>query len=115
MSTSSTNPVKEEPTDDVDDDGEYVTLTVQHQNKPDFLFKMKRDDPIRKLMIKFCERMKFGDYRQIRFTLDGARIKGDHTPNKLELENGDSIDAWSEQLGAGLIPTFRFCPPNCSI
>lgn len=109
MSTSSTNPVKEEPTDDVD--GEYVTLTVQHQERPDFLFKMKRDDPIRKLMIKICERMLFGDYREIRFTLDGVRIKGDHTPNKLELENGDSIDAWSEQLGAGL----RFWPPNCSI
>lgn len=80
---------------------EMVMLRVQHQGQPDFCFTMKRAEPLRKLMIKFCERVKLGDYREVRFTVDGSRVRGDQTPNELELENDDVIDAWSEQLGAG--------------
>lgn len=75
---------------------EMVTLRVQLQKKPDFLFTMRRDEALRKLMTTFCERLKLGDYREVRFTGDGSRVKGDQTPNQLELQNDDVIDAWSE-------------------
>lgn len=80
---------------------EMVTLRVQHQKNPDFLFSMRRDEALRKLMTTFCERLKLGDYREVRFTVDGVRVRGHQTPNELELENDDVVDAWSEQLGAG--------------
>ncbi|KAK1390204.1 hypothetical protein POM88_018382 [Heracleum sosnowskyi] len=87
---------------------EMVMLRVQLQGKPDFCFTMKRAEPLRKLMITFCERLKLGDYREVRFTVDGSRVRGDKTPNELELENDDVIDAWSELLGAGDYRSLRY-------
>ncbi|XP_017217780.2 uncharacterized protein LOC108195331 [Daucus carota subsp. sativus] len=65
----------------------------------DFYFTMNRDQPLRKLMLAFCERRKQGDYRSLRYHLNGDRIRGHQTPNELELENDDVIDAWIEQMG----------------
>lgn len=71
---------------------------------PDCLIKMKRDVPMRKLMIKYCELMGYGDYHQFRFIFNGRLVKEGDTPNSLELKNGDSIEA---------LPVGK--PPNCSI
>ena len=37
-----------------------------------------------------------------RFIFDGERVKEDDTPESLEMENGDEIDAMVEQTGGGL-------------
>ena len=81
------------------EDDEKVTIKVQKEGMADFYFTMNRDEPLRKLMIAFCERRKLGDYRSLRYHLNGDRIRGHQTPNELELENDDVIDAWIEQMG----------------
>jgi small ubiquitin-related modifier len=35
----------------------------------------------------------------LRFLLDGDRIKGDQTPDDLDLQDGDQVDAVLEQVG----------------
>ena len=35
----------------------------------------------------------------LRFTIDGERIKADHTPKMLELEDGDQIDVSLDMVG----------------
>nr|XP_017216585.1 PREDICTED: putative small ubiquitin-related modifier 8 [Daucus carota subsp. sativus] len=81
------------------EDDEKVTIKVQKERMADFYFSMNRDEPLRKLMIAFCERLSLGDYRSFRYLLNGSRIRGHQTPNELEMENDDVIDAWIDQIG----------------
>ncbi|KAK1390218.1 Ubiquitin-like domain-containing protein [Heracleum sosnowskyi] len=90
-----------------EEEDEKVTLRVQQEGTVDFYFTMKRKDPLRKLMMAYCERRKLGDYRSLRFHLNGDRITGDQTPNQLELENADVIDAWSDQMGGAPFSYFK--------
>ena len=38
---------------------------------------------------------------QVRFVYDGNRLNPTDTPNSLEMEDGDAIDAFLEQIGGG--------------
>ncbi|KIY49607.1 hypothetical protein FISHEDRAFT_72251 [Fistulina hepatica ATCC 64428] len=38
----------------------------------------------------------------LKFTFEGKRIQADNTPGDLDMEDGDQIDAFLEQLGGGL-------------
>ncbi|KAK1380534.1 hypothetical protein POM88_027278 [Heracleum sosnowskyi] len=75
---------------------EFVTLKVKRQGCQDYFCTLKCDEPLEKLMISFCQRYDLGDYKTIQFLKgeDGSRIQGHQTPNQVELENEDVIDAW---------------------
>lgn len=62
------------------------------------LFRVKRTTPMKKVMDAFCNRMgtQNGSYR---FLFDGDRIEDDYTPESLEMEEMDSIDALVTQTG----------------
>lgn len=81
------------------EDDDKVTIRVQKEGSVDFYFTINRDEPLRKLMIAYCERRKLGDYRSLRYHLNGDRVRGHQTPNELELENDDVIDAWTDLVG----------------
>lgn len=87
------------------EDDVTVTLRVQKEGTRDFYYTMKRDEPLQNLMIAYCERRKLGDYRSLRFHVDGDRVVGYHTPRELQLDNGYVIDAWSEEKA--LVDKFR--------
>lgn len=53
---------------------------------------------MRRLMEAFCKRQgKTMD--TLRFLIDGARVGPDNTPDDLDLEDGDVIEAHREQVG----------------
>lgn len=81
------------------EDDVMITLKVQKEGTQDFYYTMKRDEPLQNLMISYCQRRQLGDYRSLRFHVDGDRVRGCQTPKELELENGYVIDAWSELIG----------------
>lgn len=81
---------------------DYIILRVQRGQESDQLFDVKRDSPFLGVMVEYCTRTGMGDYRAIRFTFDGKRVHSYQTPDKLDTEDGDIIDAWFEQIGGAI-------------
>ena len=78
----------------------HVTLKVQREKEYDMIFRIRRNVPIRKLMLAYCDRLGL-DYETIRFTIDGCKVGKDQTADDLKLENDDTIDAFTDQSGGG--------------
>ena len=61
-------------------------------------FKIRRNTALKKLMDAYCKKQ--GVNRQsVRFLFDGAPLDESKTPDDLEMENDDVIDAMIEQTG----------------
>ncbi|KAL4192673.1 hypothetical protein AMTRI_Chr06g195430 [Amborella trichopoda] len=61
-------------------------------------FRIKRSTQLRKLMTAYCDRQSV-DFNSIAFLFDGRRLRGEQTPDELEMEDGDEIDAMLHQTG----------------
>merc|ERR1739845_94294 len=71
---------------------DHISLKVVDQEGNEVYFKIKRSTPLRKLMDAYCQRQaKTSD--SIRFLYDGARVMPDSTPEEMEMEDNDIIDA----------------------
>ncbi|PWA60720.1 ubiquitin-related domain-containing protein [Artemisia annua] len=89
--------VKQEPISPTK--GSYINLKVaSNLNELDPFFRVKRDDPLQQLFIKWSHRANV-DYHTIRFLYDGKRVDRNRTPNQMGMEDGDCIDAMTEQIG----------------
>ena len=61
-------------------------------------FKIRRNTPLKKLMDAYCKKQ--GVSRpSVRFLFDGAPLNEVKTPDDLDIENEDVIDAMIEQTG----------------
>lgn len=91
MSDNENQPKEEKP------DNTHINLKVS-DGSAEIFFKIKRSTPMRRLMEAFCKRQgKTMD--TLRFLIDGARVGPDNTPDDLDLEDGDVIEAHREQVG----------------
>ncbi|CAI0378741.1 unnamed protein product [Linum tenue] len=56
---------------------------------------------MRRLMEQYCVRkqLRGSNIDSVRFVFDGRRVHPDYTPLQLNLEDGDEIDAFLEQIG----------------
>lgn len=70
-------------------------------------FKIKRTTMLKKLMDAYCSRMgtSAGSYR---FLFDGHRINDDDTPESLDMQELDCVDAMVTQLGGDSADDFAF-------
>ena len=75
-----------------------INLKVVAQNGNETFFKMKKKTPIGKLMNAYCQRQGV-NLNAVRFLFDGERLRESHTPEYLEMEDGDVIDVMMEQVG----------------
>ncbi|KAL8530036.1 hypothetical protein ACS0TY_007204 [Phlomoides rotata] len=55
----------------------------------------------RLLMNVYCDRQSV-DFSEIAFLFDGRRLWAEQTPNELEMEDGDEIDAMLHQTGGAV-------------
>ncbi|PWA89547.1 Small ubiquitin-related modifier, SUMO [Artemisia annua] len=78
----------------------YITIKVASQmNELDPYFRVRRDEPLKQLMIRWCARSGVGDYKTIRFLdPEGTRINEKKTADELGIEDGDVIDAMMDQI-----------------
>ncbi|KAH6575524.1 hypothetical protein BASA50_002969 [Batrachochytrium salamandrivorans] len=77
---------------------QHINVKVMAPDQSEVFFKIKRSTPLLKLMNAYCERQ--GKQRQtVRFMYDGHRVEEHATPDQLDMEDGDAIDAMVEQLG----------------
>lgn len=64
-------------------------------------FRVKRDTPLRRVFEGFCKRTG-KDIKSLRFLYEGERINEDDTPQSLDMENEDLIEALNQQVGGSL-------------
>lgn len=82
---------KEEPSET------HINLKVS-DGVGEIFFKIKRTTPMKRLMDAFCKRQG-RSLDSVRFLIDGTRINADSTPQELDMEDGDVIEAHREQTG----------------
>jgi hypothetical protein len=92
------SPVPPRPETDVKSEVAQVSLKVVNAEGNEVYFKIKRSTPLRKLMDAYCK--KTGqDRRAVRFLYDGKVLDEAKTPDELEMDDDDVIDAMVEQVG----------------
>eukprot|EP01092_Planopodium_desertum_P006786 TRINITY_DN277_c0_g1_i1.p1 TRINITY_DN277_c0_g1~~TRINITY_DN277_c0_g1_i1.p1 ORF type:complete len:104 (-),score=9.60 TRINITY_DN277_c0_g1_i1:163-474(-) len=80
------------------DAANQINLKVCDQDGHEVYFKIKRTTPLRKLMDVYCQRQ--GQARtSFRFLYNGKRINDDATPEMMDMEDNDVIDALIQQTG----------------
>merc|ERR1712060_419661 len=78
--------------------GEQIGLKVKDQDGAEGHFKVKMTTPFTKIFDAYCSK-KSMDKGQVRFLFDGQRINPPATPQEMDMEDGDTIDVFMEQLG----------------
>jgi len=85
------------------EDKKQVNFVINDQNGQKVVFKMKTKDPMRKAFDAWCKRNGH-DLHSTRFLFDGQQIDANATPESLDLQENDVIDAVLQQTGGLLIP-----------
>nr|CAB3266705.1 small ubiquitin-related modifier 2-like [Phallusia mammillata] len=88
----------QKPAQDVKSENDHINLRVTGQDGSVVQFKIKRHTPLRKLMQAYCDRQA-QNLSTIRFRFDGQAINENDTPSKLEMEDEDTIDVFTQQTG----------------
>jgi len=78
----------------------HINLKVKGQDGNEVLFRIKRSTQLRKPMTAYCERQS-QEMIEISFLLNGRHVRAEQTPDELEMEDGDEIDAMLHQTGGG--------------
>ena len=78
--------------------GLHINLKVVTQDGNEIYFKCKATTQLGKLMDAFCNRQGIST-NSVRFLFDGNKINKIQTPEQLDMENGNVIDALIEQYG----------------
>jgi len=81
-----------------DKSSDHLNLKVKSQDGNEIYFKVKKTTQFRKVMIAYCRKVG-ADQDSVRFLFDGTRIRPDQTPQELEMEDEDEIDAMVSQTG----------------
>ncbi|PON41174.1 Rad60/SUMO-like domain containing protein [Parasponia andersonii] len=76
----------------------HITLKVTNQDGHAMFFRNKKNGQLEELMSWYCLKMKL-EFHSVRFFFDGTRIRPNHTPEELKMEDGDEIDTVIEQRG----------------
>mgnify|MGYP004706240453 CR=1 FL=1 len=79
---------------------QHINLKVS-DGSSEIYFKIKRSTPMKRLMEAFCKRQG-KSLDSLRFLSDGERVSPENTPDDLDLEDGDVIEAHREQIGGCL-------------
>ncbi|RLV92578.1 Ubiquitin-like protein [Spathaspora sp. JA1] len=91
----------EQPKEEKPDSTTHINLKVS-DGSAEIFFKIKRSTPMKRLMEAFCKRQG-KDMNSLRFLIDGTRVYPHNTPDELELEDGDTIEAHREQTGGAYL------------
>jgi len=75
-----------------------MKISVVSQDGQVIEFKIKKTTPFRKLMSAYCDRTKLAQ-NTVRFTFDGSRINDSDTPKSMDMEDGDTIEVFTQQTG----------------
>ncbi|XP_021291673.1 small ubiquitin-related modifier 1-like [Herrania umbratica] len=80
---------------------ESIKITVKGQDGSTVVYKIGRKIKLSKLLHSYCQRKQL-DYRTVRFVHEGHHVPGQHTADKLKLEDGAEIFCMFLQTGGGI-------------
>eukprot|EP01055_Gregarina_sp_Pseudo9_P003406 Gregarina_sp_Pseudo_9__3405@NODE_3577_length_608_cov_420_326889_g3271_i0_p1_GENE_NODE_3577_length_608_cov_420_326889_g3271_i0NODE_3577_length_608_cov_420_326889_g3271_i0_p1_ORF_typecomplete_len114_score16_06Rad60SLD/PF11976_8/1_3e27ubiquitin/PF00240_23/0_0042FERM_N/PF09379_10/0_22_NODE_3577_length_608_cov_420_326889_g3271_i0197538 len=83
-----------------DGGNQHIQLKVRSVDDNVVYFRIKKKTKMEKLMSTYCARLG-QSMDAVRFLYDGERIRGEHTPEELGMEDNDLIDAMVQQVGGG--------------
>lgn len=69
-----------------------------HTAATQVFFKISKTTTMKKLMDTYCKKLGVMP-NSFRFLFNGERLKDDDTPQSLQMENDDIIDAMLQQIG----------------
>ncbi|KAI3706224.1 hypothetical protein L6452_23820 [Arctium lappa] len=81
---------------------DIINIVVKDQHNVQLFFTMKKDLPVRKVLVAFCKRRQV-DYRTVTFLLDGSRVPLGKTPAELGMENYAEVEVMSTMSGGGYL------------
>ncbi|KAG8078881.1 hypothetical protein GUJ93_ZPchr0007g5221 [Zizania palustris] len=76
----------------------HINLKVNGQDGSELFFRIKRSTQLKKLMNAYCDHQSL-DLRAIAFLFDDRMLRANQTPDELEMEDGDEIDAMLHHTG----------------
>ena len=79
-----------------------ISIRVTGMDGSCCVFRMNKHNKLKKLMSTYCRNRKL-DFQVMRFRFDGERVNGEQTPEELEMEDEDSIDVFSHQVGGRFV------------
>ena len=77
----------------------HLTIYVKADSGESVEFKVKKTMRMEKLFNAYAKSKNVEHVHELRFFMDGDRIREDDTPETLKLEDGDQIDCMLEQTG----------------
>jgi len=77
----------------------HLTIYVKADSGESVEFKVKKTMRMEKLFNAYAKSKNVEHVHELRFFMDGDRIREDDTPETLQLEDGDQIDCMLEQTG----------------
>ncbi|RYR45878.1 hypothetical protein Ahy_A07g031648 [Arachis hypogaea] len=95
------------------DQSAHINLKVKGQDGNEVFFRIKKNTQLKKLMNAYCDRQSV-DFNAIAFLFDGRRLRAEQTPDELEMEDGDEIDAMLHQTG-GALPCLKSLMGFCQV
>eukprot|EP01053_Blabericola_migrator_P007022 Blabericola_migrator_1__7021@NODE_355_length_9465_cov_113_241434_g284_i0_p5_GENE_NODE_355_length_9465_cov_113_241434_g284_i0NODE_355_length_9465_cov_113_241434_g284_i0_p5_ORF_typecomplete_len118_score28_06Rad60SLD/PF11976_8/2e27ubiquitin/PF00240_23/0_0065Blt1/PF12754_7/0_013PRCC/PF10253_9/0_017SRA1/PF07304_11/0_1FERM_N/PF09379_10/0_23_NODE_355_length_9465_cov_113_241434_g284_i058826235 len=84
------------------DENQHIQLKVRSVDDNVVYFRIKKKTKMEKLMSTYCARLG-QSIDAVRFLYDGERIRGEHTPEELGMEDNDLIDAMVQQVGGSVV------------
>merc|ERR1711959_733567 len=75
-----------------DSNPDQINIKVKGPDGSEVFFKIKKRTQMKKLMDAYCSRSG-QDPKSIRFLFEGERIQATQTPDELEMDENDVIDA----------------------
>jgi len=86
-------------------DEEKLSITVKHPAHDAITISIKKSTKFSKVFDAVASRIGVAA-SSIRFLYDGKRVTKDDTAKMLEMEEGDQIDALTEQTGGGEVYSY---------
>uniref|UniRef100_A0A7S0ZD19 Ubiquitin-like domain-containing protein n=1 Tax=Timspurckia oligopyrenoides TaxID=708627 RepID=A0A7S0ZD19_9RHOD len=99
--TTDVKPKKEESGAGGAGEAEQINIKVKDSDGNEVQFKIKRSTPLSKLMQAYSQRLG-AQQDTFRFMFDGKRVQTGDTPDSLDMDDGDCIDAMIYQQGGGM-------------
>ncbi|PBP24429.1 ubiquitin-like modifier, partial [Diplocarpon rosae] len=99
-------PPEAEAKPDVNSENPVINIKVKDQMEAETFFKIKQKTKLGKVFDAYCDRNAL-QRTTVRFLLDGQRIQDTDTPDSLQMEDGDMVDAVLEQIGGAGIEVFK--------
>ncbi|KAG9243282.1 ubiquitin-related domain-containing protein [Calycina marina] len=78
--------------------GEQINIVVKDQNSNELTFKIKKTTKFEKVFAAWCN-MESKEPKSVRFSFDGSRVNPNDTPGALDMEDGDIVEVFLEQMG----------------